>query len=195
MQIDFKDRLSHATSRLLLIAAALWTSACGFIIESVSDFSGLPKSPAPLSIPVQPIYLTSNTSYMNAEGICQGYKVIEFTYSSALTPLDTVFGKCVDDKVSVKLHVLQGDKNQVFTVKIIGYLENPTQTINLPPSLTVYFTPPIQLTAGFGVTSGGGVSSSASYKIINQSVGETFIGTQTSPSVTARSGLHGALDP
>lgn len=180
---------------VFLIFSSFLTS-CGFVVESVTDLSSPGnKLPKILEIPVQPVYLRSNDSYMQAEGSCQGYQVIEFTYSSGLTPQKTVFGKCADDKVSARLDVLQGETKQVFTVKIVGYLSAPTATENLPPSLTVYYTPPVKAIAGFGITSGGRTTSSATHKIVNQSVGEVFIGTQTSAQAKSRNGIQGSIDP
>ncbi|MEQ1876746.1 MAG: hypothetical protein ABL958_08870 [Bdellovibrionia bacterium] len=192
----------------VFILLALSLSGCGFIVESFTDLSNKgPTAPGLLDIPVQPVYLRSNDSYMQADGSCQGYAVIEFTYSSPLTPLNTVYGKCTDDKVSAQLPVQQGEQKQVFTVKIVGYLQAPTTTENLPPSLTVNYNPPVRMIAGFAITSGGSGhagTSSAGAKILNQSVGEAYsvpklpgneAGSQSSAQAKSRNGLQGSLDP
>ncbi|HEX4926315.1 MAG TPA: hypothetical protein VFV50_19630 [Bdellovibrionales bacterium] len=181
---------------LLGLAVSAGTSGCGFIFEQISDLSPAPiRMPAALNVPISPVYLAAADSYLKAEGPCQGYQVIEFTYSSALTPSNTVFKKCENDMISANLPVLQGDKSQVFTVKIVGYLAQPTATTPLPPNITVNYDPPPRLLAGKGVTSGGGKAAGPTAQIADSSVGEVVIGTQTSPSAVSRNGLQGAIDP
>ena len=180
---------------VLLILFSTVLPGCGFIIENITDLSAKPKLPGILDIPVQPVYLQANDSYLQANGSCQGYQVIEFTYSSELTPNRTVFGKCENDLVSTRLDVLDGDKKQIFTVKIVGYVAAPSTPENLPPQLTVVYNPPVRMIAGFGITSGGGKMTSGSAQIINNSVGEVFVGTQTSASAKSRNGLQGSIDP
>jgi hypothetical protein len=165
--------------------------------ESITNLSSGPGNiPVLLNIPVTPVYLASSNSYLRASGSCQGYQVIEFTYSSSLTSSNTVLKKCTNDTIDVNLPVQNGDKKQTFDVKIVGYLSDPGQTSNLPPNLTVIYNPPPTAVAGFGVTSGGGMLSDGATMTINVStIGEVFTGTTTSATATARNGLEGSLEP
>jgi len=69
-------------------------------------------------------------------------------------------------------------------------------TQNLPPNVTVYYTPPTSILSAFAVTSGvASRLSGGSYSISIHSIGEVGTGTQTGGSYMIRSGLAGGLDP
>lgn len=190
-------RVWRELSKFILIAfAAAISPGCGFIFEQVSDLAPAPvRLPAALTVPISPVYLTALDSYLKAEGPCQSYHVIEFTYSSALTPSNTIFGKCANDSITVNLPVQAGDQPQIFTVKIVGYLAQPTTTMPLPPNITINYAPPPRLIGGKGITSGGGKAIGPTAQLADSSIGEVTIGTQTSPAAVSRNGVQGAIDP
>lgn len=176
-----------------MILCVLLTS-CG-ATHTVLDKLKNPQKPTLLNVPITPIYLMTNNSYLKADGRCQGYQVIEFTYSSSLTPTNTVFGRCTNDIILANLPVLHGTQNQLFSVKIVGYLATPQSTLPLPPNLSVLYTPPTTAVSGFAVVSGGGTLSGGAYLITNSSIGDVTTGTQTGTGIKSRNGIHGNLDP
>lgn len=155
------------------------------------------KKPNLISATLAPFYTGATTSYIRVSTNCRGYSVLEITYQSTLTTKNTIWKTCAGNMAVQNLPISQGTTAQLVSVKVVGYMEQPSKPLNFPYNLTVNFNPatPSTNVAGKGISSGGGPISGTGITIVNNSIGEVFSGTSTATGVNVRNGIQGTIDP
>lgn len=173
---------------VLLIGVLATTSAC---------FKNPGEESLPLtgmSVPLTPDYNYPQESYLIASGPCKGLTAFTVTYASEYTPSKTVDLTCKDDKVYAKLPVVQGNKQQTFSVSITARMRSRKAPVI---NTVVSFNPLPALNPGFAILSAGGIQTGPGLTSINASVGEVLDkGTQSAASLgNLRVGVQGVNDP
>ncbi|MCC6276713.1 MAG: hypothetical protein IT289_02215 [Oligoflexia bacterium] len=168
---------------LLLGAFALLSTGC-------FKNPGQEVAPNGIALPVTPVYVGINTSYLRASGNCQGNGGFIITYSSSLTPSNTSEANCSEGVITMNLPVQQGMQNQIFNVDIVSKLKGRKSK---PVSIVVNYAPPFAA-PGFAILSGGVFSTGGGVDVA-PAIGQPYGPVRTTAgAVNADLGIKGVLE-